>query len=119
MEPSTSLMLLSRPPGLPLLRMPDRHIANGPPPAIKGPGRILNNVYSAAGETIGNGVNHLAHKLGMGPVAITNRIEDALGHRELRETRLDNLFFSLRDEQECTIPGLERDCMKLMSLALP
>ncbi|KDR66881.1 hypothetical protein GALMADRAFT_1135259 [Galerina marginata CBS 339.88] len=93
------------------------------PVAIVGPGRILDEAFLLAGKSLGNAVNHLAHRLGSGPIATTKRIQTALGSQPNKILdALDRLNHYLNgssgvDTQNVHI--LTTGFEKLMEYALP
>ncbi|KAJ7110466.1 hypothetical protein C8R44DRAFT_260551 [Mycena epipterygia] len=83
-----------------------------PSMAFTGPGRTLHEIYNSLGDTAEKHANRAAHSLGLGPVAVADRISKFFGDGKERERALNGL----RDE----IPRkLEKDCARLMKYAFP
>ena len=58
-----------------------------------GPGRILYNFYRNVGQRLESKANRMAHLSGLGPIAVTERIEKQFGDSlVMRQERLDILF---------------------------
>jgi hypothetical protein len=83
--------------------------------SIAGPGRILHQLYSDSGRYIEAKANRAAHNFGLGPDAVTYRIQDIFESRDERESKLDELYGG----RICNLRSLEKDCLKLMKHALP
>ncbi|KAJ7104865.1 hypothetical protein C8R44DRAFT_886895 [Mycena epipterygia] len=82
------------------------------PAAFTGPGKTLHEMYSTLGARAEKHANRAAHSLGLGPVAVTERIRIFFGDGGERESALSDL----RDR----IPRrLQKDCGRLMKYALP
>ncbi|KAF7344935.1 hypothetical protein MVEN_01656000 [Mycena venus] len=78
------------------------------------PGRTLYEVYSTVGQTLGTHTNRLAHRLGLGPDVVAQKIATFFGTGGERQLRLT----ALRNDHE--IPAkLEKDCSRLMGYTLP
>ncbi|KAJ7692694.1 hypothetical protein B0H17DRAFT_533494 [Mycena rosella] len=78
---------------------------------IYGPGRTLNEIYSALGATAEKHANRAAHNLGLGPAAVAERIRISFGDGGQRELALNELLH--------TVPRkLEKECGKLVHYAL-
>jgi hypothetical protein len=85
-----------------VVRTPQLHIVPS------GPGRLLNEAYLAGGRVIGRKCNRLAHQLGHGPDAVSERVLQGLKPCEGSWTG------------KCEVGGeLERNCLKLMKYTLP
>jgi hypothetical protein len=78
-----------------------------------GPGRILDEIYTAAGLLVGKSANRVAHHLGLSPCAVARRICAFFGGGREREEKLEKLS-TLSDDRK-----LKMDCVKLMGYALP
>ncbi|KAJ7284461.1 hypothetical protein C8J57DRAFT_1669536 [Mycena rebaudengoi] len=78
-----------------------------------GPGRTLDEIYTAAGLLVGKSANRAAHHLGLGPCAVARRICAFFGGGREREEKLEKLS-TLSDDRK-----LKMDCVKLMGYALP
>lgn len=90
------------------------------PSNVPGPGRILNKVYTSAGRVLEDRANHLAHKSGWGPVATTDRIENAFGDSpKTRQAKMKALYWPLENDCDPSLHELWTDCHKLMKYALP
>lgn len=94
----------------------------------RGPGRILHNLYTSVGRSLETTANRMAHQSGLGPIAVTDRIEKILGESiAIRQEKSDNLFHIMNvvgdaDAQEMSsdFRRLEKECRKLMrTYALP
>lgn len=88
----------------------------------------MYNFYTSLGRTIEKSANHKAHLVGLGPIALTNRVEKLFGDSPaVRQQKLDNLFYILNSAgdistQEVGIDfkKLIKECKKLMQkYALP
>ncbi|KAJ7909013.1 hypothetical protein B0H13DRAFT_2015463 [Mycena leptocephala] len=77
-----------------------------------GPGRILNDLYDRLGGTLEKHANRVAHRAGLGPVAITEKIRSYFGENEHRYLRLAEL-------RSKAPPFIEKDCVRLIGYALP
>ncbi|KAF7369323.1 hypothetical protein MVEN_00260600 [Mycena venus] len=77
-----------------------------------GPGSTLHHIYSSLGHFAERKANRMAHRLGLGPVALTRRIQDFLGNGLDREIRIGQL-------KTGEVPKLQRDCLRLMKYMLP
>jgi hypothetical protein len=84
---------------------------------VLGPGRTLDELYSAAAHLVGEGANRAAHRLGLGPSAVARRIQAYLGDGREREVNLERL--RLRESCWTRIRRLDKDCFRLMGYALP
>ncbi|KAJ7284481.1 hypothetical protein C8J57DRAFT_1669582 [Mycena rebaudengoi] len=78
-----------------------------------GPGRTLDEIYTAAGLLVGKSANRAAHHLGLGPHAVARRICAFFGDGREREEKLEKLS-TVSDDRK-----LKMDCVKLMGYALP
>ncbi|KAJ7274746.1 hypothetical protein C8J57DRAFT_235879 [Mycena rebaudengoi] len=78
------------------------------------PGRALDEVYSGLGRIAEKHANRSAHKMGLGPHAVAQRIRHYFGEGEQRLLQLDLLRRS-----KSMAPKLEKDCKKLVKYALP
>jgi hypothetical protein len=77
-----------------------------------GPGRLLTQAYLSSGRFVGKKVNRLAHRLGHGPDAATERIE--------KELRIQRIGLMWSPHHACEVSDeLRRDCLKLMKYAQP
>jgi hypothetical protein len=86
--------------------------------AMVGPGRILDEGFQSVGRWISRKVGHHAHKLGWGPVAVAERIKQALQNDA--HTREEELCRSFElSSRAGTSNKLTEDCFKLMKHALP
>jgi hypothetical protein len=85
------------------------------PVAIVGPGRTLHQVYSSTGRYVEKKANRIAHNLGLGPSAVTTRIQEMFGSRDERESKLDEFY----RKRLVNLHELKKDCVKLMEHALP
>ncbi|KAJ7498869.1 hypothetical protein FB451DRAFT_1203270 [Mycena latifolia] len=81
--------------------------------AFTGPGRTLHELYSTLGGTAEKHANRAAHNLGLGPVAVSERIGLFFGDGSERETAL------LQLKADGPARKLEKDCVRLMKYALP
>lgn len=85
-----------------------------------GPGRLLNQAYISVGKSIEKRANKFAHQVGLGPIAVTEKIEKAFETAlEGREAKLDDLHDRLGSGDDRSVRELQRYCMKLMKYALP
>ncbi|KAF7368666.1 hypothetical protein MVEN_00190900 [Mycena venus] len=82
------------------------------PPRIGSTGRTLYHIYSILGSTAEKHANRVAHSLGMGPHAVTRRIQNYFGDGDERESKLQGLGGTKPK-------SLEKNCMSLMKYALP
>jgi hypothetical protein len=96
---------------LPLVPQGRRNLI-GEPLRVGTLGRTLYEVYSVLGSTAEKHANRAAHSLGMGPHAVTQRIQDFFGDGVGRESKL--LELGTMDVRK-----LEKDCVRLMTYALP
>ena len=87
-----------------------------------GPGRILYNAYAGIGRSLEKKANLLAHQAGLGPIALTDRIEKVFGDSpKVRQEKLDKLYHILnatgdlpKDAIDNDFPKLKKECQKLM-----
>ncbi|KAJ7273163.1 caspase domain-containing protein [Mycena rebaudengoi] len=79
-----------------------------------GPGRTLDEIYTAAGLLVGKNANKAAHHLGLGPCAVARRICAFFGDGREREEKLEKLR-TVSDDSHT----LKKDCIKLMGYTLP
>ena len=87
-----------------------------------GPGRLLNQAYKCIGRSIEKQANRFAHKAGLGPIAVTKKIEKAFEiTSEERLAMLDDLYDRVgsADHDDHSMQELQKYCMKLMDYALP
>lgn len=92
-----------------------------------GPGRILHNLYTGVGRGIEKKANLAAHRAGLGPIALTDRIEKIFGDSpKVRQEKLDDLYHTLdtsselrKDAVDSDFSKLKKACRKLMRYALP
>lgn len=92
------------------------------PHTTYGPGRLLNQMYISVGQSIEKRANRLAHKAGLGPIAVTKTIEKTFEMTsEERQAILDNLHDRVgsADRDNIKLRDLQNYCMKLMKYALP
>ncbi|KAF7307479.1 hypothetical protein MIND_00542400 [Mycena indigotica] len=85
-------------------------------PVIPGLGRTLNELYDLLGTAAGAAANRAAHRLGFGPLAISEHIRRHFDNEgvEGREKRIHAL--PTRDLRRS---GLGKDCRKLVAYTLP
>ncbi|KAJ6488804.1 hypothetical protein C8R45DRAFT_247748 [Mycena sanguinolenta] len=76
------------------------------------PGRTLGQAYTSLGSVVEKQANRMAHNLGLGPRAVSEKIQSHFGDGEERFRQLQQLRTS-------SSPTLERRCMKLMKYTLP
>ncbi|KAJ6571161.1 hypothetical protein B0H19DRAFT_657834 [Mycena capillaripes] len=77
-------------------------------------GRTLYEVYSTVGQALETHTNRMAHRLGLGPEVVAQKIAAFFGTGEERQLRLT----ALRNAHQ--IPAkLEKDCSRLMRYTLP
>jgi hypothetical protein len=81
--------------------------------APTGAGRLLDEAYQATARHIAEFVGHFAHQMGHGPEAVAASIWARFRKQDERLTRLAELRDPAIDQ------GLEKECLKLMSYALP
>lgn len=106
---------------LPLSAAPTHHDLRVSTPH-RGPGRILHNLYTSVGRSLETTANRMAYQSGLGPIAVTNRIEKIFGESlAIRQEKLDDLFHIMNvigdaDAQEMNsdFKRLERECRRLM-----
>ncbi|KAF7336858.1 hypothetical protein MVEN_02122100 [Mycena venus] len=82
---------------------------------VLSPGRTLNQVYTILGNVLEKPANRTAHKLGLGPRAVTQKIKSYFGSGEKRVRQLELL-------QGRTLPSLsklEKHCFKLLKYTSP
>lgn len=86
-----------------------------------GPGRLLNEAYSASGRWLEKGLGLTGHKLGLGPSAVSRRIEKVFGDNTLtRQSKLDSIYDSFQDGTNVQRDrALIKECQKLLEYALP
>jgi len=86
-----------------------------------GPGRLLHQAYSVGGRWVEKRLGEAGHKLGMGPSAVSLRIEKAFGDDPLtRQSKLDSIYFSFQKGTNTQRDrALNRECQKLLEYALP
>ena len=105
-------------------------LTKNPPPDLRvqtrGPGRILYNVYRKIGQSLESTANHLAHRAGRGPIAVTEQIVQQFGESPVtRQEKLDLLFLYATERAPCAQDGLDikqikKGCQKLVQkYALP
>ena len=90
-----------------------------------GPGRILYNFYRNVGQCLESKANRMAHLSGLGPIAVTERIEKRFGDSlVMRQERLDML--NATEGEACAqevvsdILQIKKECQKLVcKYALP
>ena len=94
-----------------------------------GPGRILYNLYTSIGRYLELNANRMAYLSGLGPIAVTKRIEKQFGDSlVMRQERLDILFCisnatgggACAQEVVSDILQIKKECQKLVhKYALP
>ena len=90
-----------------------------------GPGRILYNFYRNVGQRLESKANRMAHLSGLGPIAVTERIEKRFGDSlVMRQKRLDMLNATegeaYAQEVVSDILQIKKECQKLVCrYALP
>ena len=90
-----------------------------------GPGRILYNFYRNVGQRLESKANRTAHLSGLGPIAVTERIEKRFGDSlVMRQKRLDMLNATegeaYAQEVVSDILQIKKECQKLVCrYALP
>ena len=110
---------------------------SGPQPLIRnlppdlrvqtlGPGRIMYIGFRKIGQALESTANHLAHRAGYGPIAVTNKIVQQFGESPVtRQEKLDSLFSYATGRAPCAQDGLnikqiKEGCRKLVQkYALP
>jgi hypothetical protein len=80
--------------------------------SVAAPGRILYETYNSLGLTAERRANRVAHRLGLGPLALVSRIGKFMGDGAIREAKLHEI-------RNQVAPKLKRDCLRLMEYALP
>ena len=107
---------------LPLIRNPPSNL----PVQTRGPGRILYNAYRKIGQSLESTANHIAHRAGYGPIAVTEQIVQQFGDSPVtRQEKLDLLFSYATGRAPCAQDGLnvkqiKKGCRKLVqTYALP
>ena len=107
---------------LPLIR--------NPPPDLRvqtrGPGRIMYIGFRKIGQALESTANHIAHRVGYGPIAVTEHIVQQFGESPvIRREKLDLLFSYATGRAPCAQDGLnikqiKEECRKLVqTYALP
>ncbi|KAF7375790.1 hypothetical protein MSAN_00468700 [Mycena sanguinolenta] len=76
------------------------------------PGRTLGQAYTSFGAVVEKRANRAAHGLGLGPHAVSRKIQSHFGDGEERLRQLELL-------RTLPSPTLERWCLKLMKYSLP
>ena len=79
------------------------------------------------GQFLEKKANTMAHQAGLGPIALTDRIERMFGDSPAaRQEKLDKLYHILnatgdlhKDAVDNEFPGLKKECKQLMKYALP
>jgi hypothetical protein len=100
-------------PGTPDLRLASQSLQYECVPfSPRGPGSTLHRFYSASGQFLEENANRIAHKLGMGPHAVYQRIQAFFGDGLEREAKLDELKHN-------EIPLVKKWCLHLMKYVLP
>jgi hypothetical protein len=79
-----------------------------------GPGKTLGEIYTRLALSAEKHANRAAHTFGLGPQAVSDRIQALFGDAFEREEKLG----SLRNGRSPS-PRLEKDCAKLLEYALP
>jgi hypothetical protein len=79
------------------------------------PGRTLNLFYNVGAQYLERVANRAAHRAGLGPTAVVDRIQEAFGDGEQRESNL----VELRGSQSLNGPEIEKDCKTLIKYTLP
>ncbi|KAJ6605597.1 hypothetical protein DFH09DRAFT_204846 [Mycena vulgaris] len=82
------------------------------PAAFIGPGKTLHEIYSSLGAMAEKHANRAAHSLGMGPIAVGERLSTHFGDGGEREEALSGLRTNIPRK-------LAKDCARLMAYALP
>lgn len=77
-----------------------------------GPGKTLGQIYTRLALSAEKRANRAAHIFGLGPQAVSDRIQAFFGDASEREEKLG----SLGNDRP---PRLEKDCAKLLEYALP
>ncbi|KAJ7937059.1 hypothetical protein B0H13DRAFT_2648967, partial [Mycena leptocephala] len=77
-----------------------------------GPGKTLGQIYTRLALSAEKRANRAAHTFGLGPQAVSDRIQAFFGDASEREEKLG----SLGNDRP---PRLEKDCAKLLEYALP
>ena len=107
---------------LPLVRNPP------PDPRVqtRGPGRIMYIGFRKIGQALESTANHIAHRAGRGPIAVTEQIVQQFGESvETRQEKLDLLFSYATGRAPCAQDGsdikqIKEGCQKLVqTYALP
>ena len=110
---TSSALLVWRPDDLPSEYAVTRHGSL----AVTGPGRSLHQLYQSGGRWLGNVMDRVAHNVGLGPDAVSDRIQETFGSQQERLLKLDKLFGD--NNRKCDLRALEKDCKILMKYALP
>lgn len=76
------------------------------------PGRTLDRIYTSWGRALEAQANHIAYSLGLGPLAMTQKIKCYFGEGEQRALQLEQL-------RKAGAPKLGKQCSKLMGYSLP
>ncbi|KAF7328053.1 hypothetical protein MKEN_00386400 [Mycena kentingensis (nom. inval.)] len=105
-----------------LLTCPELAISLRQPQSMAAPGRTLQSFYQLTGNLLERSANRMAHRLGRGPVAVEERIQNLLKQesslqslrsgqavpRKLRKQCTDLMRFASPSEGACT----QMDCFK-------
>ncbi|KAF7312580.1 MAP kinase kinase kinase [Mycena indigotica] len=83
------------------------------PLSVAGPGRTLATAYQSLGRVFEKTANRIASRMGLGPLAILERIENFMGQDSAeREAKIAELKTSVS-------PKLSRYCSRMLGYALP
>lgn len=87
----------SRPPPLTVATAGDLRVST----VTVGPGRILYNAYTSIGRTLEKEANVAAHRAGLGPIALTDRIEKMfVDSPKVRQEKLDDIYHVLNSNRD-------------------
>ncbi|KAJ7268579.1 hypothetical protein C8J57DRAFT_346729 [Mycena rebaudengoi] len=115
MEPASSsrAVVTVAPVALPLVPRTEGVLTRPQDPwIVTGTGRTLHEVYSALGQSAEKHANRVAHNMGLGPTAATQRTQTYFGDGYERESKL-------RDVSDRIPRKVDKDCSRLMEYALP
>ena len=79
-----------------------------------GPGRILYNLYTSIGRYLESNANRMAYLSGLGPIAVTERIEKQFGGSlVMRQERLEYLVLYLERDRRRSMRA--RGCLRYLA----
>ncbi|KIJ54295.1 hypothetical protein M422DRAFT_25219 [Sphaerobolus stellatus SS14] len=92
--------------------------------AYLGPGRLLGHVYRGMGKRMEEAAGRVAHRLGFGPLAVTQRIDEVFSGGPDKTQKVLETLYNLQAQGQTSATqswykSLRKDCSALMKYTFP